>query len=158
MYEHRLYLDMAAACIDSLTHEERTSVPPNVFAKLVKVCSTVAHGRIPEVAVGDTEVPVPPTMGFVKAYMLKPGDCVWRRNAAFTIVESVLIEHTGPRNAVYVCWTGLGGSESTSYGYEQPARIAMNRADAQEWNARRVGMPNNTVDQLVSIYGGRRGG
>jgi hypothetical protein len=159
MYEHRLYLDMAAACIDSLTHEERTSVPPTVFAKLVKVCATLAQSRIPDTDYVPADVvPVPPDMGFIKAYMLKPNDCVWRRNATFTVVESVLIEHTGPRNAVFVCWAG-GGAESTSWGYEQPARIAMNRADAHEWNVRRADMPPAIVEQLVSgVYGGRRGG
>lgn len=151
MYDHRLYLDMAAACIDSLTQEERTSVPPNVFAKLVRICSTVAL-RQPS---PDGEPAAPPEMGFVKAYMLKPGDRVWRRNATFTVVDSVLIEHTGPRNAVHVCWVG---SDSTSYGYEQPVRIAMNRSDASAWNTLRAEMSLDVIEHLLQDYGGRRGG
>lgn len=153
MYEHRLYLELASACIDELTYEERTSVPTSVFTKMMRTCAAVVTQRTPRPRPLD-DVPRPPAMSYIQAYMLQPGDAVWGTHAAYNVVESVLIEDTGPKNAVHVTWCGSG---TAAYGYRQPVRIAMNRTDAGDWNALRTEFDDDTVLQVVANYGGRRG-
>lgn len=152
MFEHQLYLDMAAACIDELTHDERVSVPPETFAKIVRVCATVAFAqhRVDRDANG---MPCPPAMGFVRGYMLQPGDAVWCPNAAYLTVDSVQVNGNTEEGTVIVNWVG---GDTAHYGCSQLVRIAMNRETAADWNALRTEFEPDVLAQLARNFGNGR--
>lgn len=152
MSDHRIFLEMATACIDGLTHDERVAIDPAAFTRVLQICASVAGGRVPPVRSGAGELPVPPPMAFIRAYLLRPGDFVWGAvAAAFCVVDSILLEDT---EWVYVTWRG-GGTHA--YAYQEPVHIALNREDAGDWNALRTEFDPDVVERLVATYpAGRR--
>lgn len=152
----QLYFAMAGECIDRLDHAERTALEgTKAFAKLIHICADVAEAHYgAPVSTVAANVPHPPDMGFVRAYMLSPGDRVLRPDVSFTCVEAISIEREYNSDIVYVTW--VGRSEIEVYDYHQPVRIASNRTDADGWNVRRATFDVETVAKLLAAFGNAR--
>lgn len=137
-----LFTDMAGAVIDELEPDERTLVDPKVFTRIVAICAAVAesHREVPEV------VPMPPAMQFINAYLLVPGDYLWREDLAFDIVDTV--EVVGDDVLIRVA-TG----RTIERDRRDPIRVAISNHKAQVWNQERPHLAEGVVRTLYSTYG-----
>lgn len=137
-----LFTDMAGAVIDELGPEERTLVDPKVFTRIIAICATVAEAlrEDPEV------VPMPPAMQFINAYLLVPGDYLWREDLAFDVVEHVDVEGD---DVVIKVATG----RVLERDRRDPIRVAVSNSKAQTWNRERPHLAEGVVRSLYSTYG-----
>lgn len=136
------FTQMAGAVIDELEPDERTLVDPKVFTRIIAICATVAesHQEVPEA------VPMPPPMQFINAYLLVPGDYLWREDLAFDVVEHVEVD--GDMVTIRVA-TG----RTLEREKRDPIRVAISNQKAQTWNEERPHLTEGVVRTLYSTYG-----
>lgn len=137
-----LFTQMAGAVIDELEAYERQLVDPKVFTRIVAICATVAEGyrEVP------CRVPMPPAMQFINAYLLVPGDHVWREDLSFDVVDLV---QTAGDDVVVV----MRGGRSLERTRRDPMRVAVSNTKAMEWNLERPYLGEGVVRTLYSTYG-----
>lgn len=141
-----VFADMATECIDGLDADERLSVPPRVFTKIVRICSEFAEANLCQRILTVDGLPRPPATQLIRAHLLGEGDFVWRETFSFDVIESVTVTDIG----VVICLTD--GTE-TLLAKEQLKRVAMCRAQADEWNLNRVLFTDETIEMLALAYG-----
>lgn len=137
-----IFTEMAGVVIDELEPDERKLVDPKVFTRIVAICASVAeaHREFPD------PVPMPPPMQFINAYLLVPGDYLWREDLAFDVVEAVEVD--GDDVLIRVA-TG----RTLERDRRDPIRVAISNHRAQVWNQERPHLAEGVVRTLYSTYG-----
>lgn len=133
---------MAGAVIDELEPHERTLVDAKVFTRIIAICARVADAARPTAAA----TPMPPAMQFINASLLIPGDCVWREDLSFDVVQAIKADCG---EVVIV----MANDRTMARGHMDPIRVAVDRTKAQAWNEERAFMDNDTVKSLYTAYG-----
>ena len=140
-----VYSEMACEVVERLEPAAREHIEPRTFARVIQICADYAERRL-GIKPDPLKLPNLPAMSFIEGRFLRLGDRVWRPDYRYTIVDGIVFETTG----VQVIYES--GQSELVFGGEY-RRVAMSRREADEWNERRAGFDDTTLELLDQMYG-----